>query len=194
MAASAEVSTHEVVLIRHGATEWSENGRHTGSTDLPLLPEGEAEVAALRARLVTRSFALVLVSPMQRAQQTARLAGLADGAVTDPSLREWDYGDYEGRTTADVRTERPGWTVWTGGCPDGEDVEEVGARADAVIERVLGVDGDVAIVSHGQFMRVLIARWLEQAPVEGSRYALDTATLTVLGYERETRVLRTLNG
>jgi probable phosphoglycerate mutase len=181
------------VLVRHGATEWSRNGRHTGSTDLPLLPDGEAEAAALRDRLASRTFALVLVSPLQRAQETARLAGLADGAVTDPQLHEWDYGDYEGRTTADIRTERPGWTVWNGGCPNGEDVEQVGARADAIIGRVLGVDGDVALVSHGQFLRVLIARWLEQAPVEGSRYALHTATLTVLGYERDTRVLQQLN-
>jgi probable phosphoglycerate mutase len=185
---------HEVVLIRHGATEWSQNGRHTGSTDLPLLPEGEAEASALRERLGARTFALVLVSPLQRAQETARLAGVADGAEIAPALHEWEYGDYEGRTTADIRTERPGWTVWTGGCPNGEDVEQVGARADAIIERVLAVDGDVAIVSHGQFLRVLIARWLEQAPVEGSRYALHTATLTVLGYERDTRVLQQLNG
>jgi probable phosphoglycerate mutase len=186
--------THEVVLVRHGATEWSQNGRHTGSTDLPLLPEGEAEASALRERLGARTFALVLVSPLQRARDTARLAGVADGAEIDPALHEWEYGDYEGRTTADIRTERPGWTVWTGGCPNGEDVEQVGARADAIIERVLAVDGDVALVSHGQFLRVLIARWLEQAPVEGSRYALHTATLTVLGYERDTRVLQQLNG
>lgn len=194
MAPSKEVSTHEVVLIRHGATEWSQNGRHTGTTDLPLLPEGEAEATALRDRLATRSFALVLVSPLRRARETARLAGIADGAEIEPMLHEWDYGDYEGRTTADIRKQHPGWTVWSGGCPKGEDVEQVGVRADAIIERVLGVDGDVALVSHGQFLRVLIARWLEQAPVEGSRYALETATLTVLGYERETRVLEQLNG
>ena len=193
MATASEHVMHEVVLIRHGATEWSRNGRHTGSTDLPLLPEGEAEASALRERLGARTFALVLVSPLQRARETARLAGVADGAEIDPALHEWDYGDYEGRTTADIRTERPGWTVWSGGCPNGEEVEQVGVRADAIIERVLSADGDVALVSHGQFLRVLIARWLEQAPVEGSRYALHTATLTVLGYERDTRVLQQLN-
>jgi broad specificity phosphatase PhoE len=194
VATASEHVRHEVVLIRHGATEWSQNGRHTGSTDLPLLPEGEAEASALRERLRARAFALVLVSPLHRARETARLAGVADGAEIDPALHEWDYGDYEGRTTADIRTERPGWTVWSGGCPNGEDVEQVGVRADAIIERVLAADGDVALVSHGQFLRVLVARWLEQAPVEGSRYALHTATLTVLGYERETRVLQQLNG
>ena len=182
-----------VVLIRHGATEWSENGRHTGSTDLPLLPEGEAAAAGLRDRLQAWDFALVLVSPLRRAQETARLAGLADRAETEPALHEWDYGSYEGRTTADIRKERPGWTVWNGGCLDGEDAEQVGARADAVLARVLDVDGSVALVSHGQFLRVLIARWLEQPAVEGSRYALLTATLTVLCYERETRVLEQLN-
>jgi broad specificity phosphatase PhoE len=192
--ANADRAKREVVLIRHGATEWSENGRHTGSTDLPLLPEGEAEATALRGRLQAWDFALVLASPLQRAQETARLAGLGDRAVTEPALREWDYGNYEGRTTADIRKERPGWTVWNGGCgPDGEDAEQVGARADAVLERVLGVDGAVALVSHGQFLRVLIARWLEQPAAEGSRYALRTATLSVLGYERETRVLCQLN-
>jgi broad specificity phosphatase PhoE len=189
----ADDAEREVVLIRHGATEWSENGRHTGSTDLPLLPVGEAEAAALRERLQAWDFALVLVSPLQRAQETARLAGIADRAETEPALHEWDYGDFEGRTTADIRKDRPGWTVWTGPCPNGESVEQVGARADMVLERVLGVDGAVALVSHGQFLRVLIARWLEQAPLEGCRFALHTATLTVLGYERETRVLQQLN-
>ncbi len=184
---------HDVVLVRHGATEWSENGRHTGSTDLPLLPEGEAEAEALAPRLRAWDFAAVLVSPLHRAQETVRLAGIAEGAETVPELHEWDYGDYEGRTTADIRKERPGWTVWNGGCPNGEDADQVGGRADAVIERVLAIDGPVAIVSHGQFLRVLIARWVEQAAAEGARFALHTATLTVLGYERETRVVDRLN-
>lgn len=184
---------HDVVLVRHGATEWSENGRHTGSTDLPLLPEGEAEAEALAPRLRAWDFAAVLVSPLRRAQETARLAGIAEGAETVPELHEWDYGDYEGRTTADIRKERPGWTVWNGGCPHGEDAGQVGVRADAIIERVGAIDGPVAIVSHGQFLRVLIARWVEQDAAEGARFALHTATLTVLGCERETRVIDRLN-
>jgi probable phosphoglycerate mutase len=140
-----------------------------------------------------RKFALVLASPMRRARETCRLAGYGDVAQVATDLREWDYGDYEGRTTVDIRKERPGWTLWSGGVPNGETAEQVGARAQRVIERVTAVDGDVALFAHGHILRVLGACWLGLQPVDGRLFALDTATLSFLGYERETRVIREWN-
>jgi broad specificity phosphatase PhoE len=181
----------EVVLLRHGETEWSASGRHTGRTDVPLTERGRRQARALGTAVSGRHFAEVLTSPLQRASETCRLAGL-DGTVVE-DVREWDYGDHEGRTTPEIREEVPGWTVWRGPVPGGERPEDVAARADRVVARLLEAGGDAAVVSHGHFLRVLAARWLELPPVEGRRFALDTATVSVLGTEREARVVRLWN-
>jgi probable phosphoglycerate mutase len=186
--------TTEIIVVRHGATEWSENGRHTGRTDLPLTAAGRAEAQSLRARIGAFDLELVLTSPLVRARETAELAGVGDRAEIVDAMREWDYGDYEGVTTAEVRTTIPGWTVWTGPCPDGENAHDVGARADAVLARVANVRGAVAVFSHGHFLRVLVARWLGLPPADGRLFALATGTISVLGYEREQPVLEQLNG
>jgi broad specificity phosphatase PhoE len=183
----------EVVLVRHGATEWSVSGQHTGRTDVPLNPNGEEQARALGVLLGGRTFALVLTSPLSRARDTCRLAGYGDVAQIDEDLREWDYGDYEGRRTVDIRQERPGWTLWDGGVPNGETAEQVGERAQCVIDRVAAVDGEVALFAHGHILRVLGAVWIGLRPADGRRLALDTATVSVLGYERETRVIREWN-
>ena len=177
----------EVVLLRHGETEWSATGRHTGRTDVPLTDRGRTQARALGAAVAGRSFALVVTSPLRRATETCRLAGLAGTELDD--LREWDYGDYEGRTTPDIREEVPAWTVWQGPVPGGERLEEVAARADRVVERLAAAGGDVAVVSHGHFLRVLVARWLELPALEGRRFALDTGTVCLLGTERESRAV-----
>lgn len=177
----------EVLLLRHGETEWSASGRHTGRTDVALSDRGRRQARALGAAITDRRFRLVLTSPLRRATETCRLAGLA--GVEDGDLREWDYGAYEGRTTPEIRREVPAWTVWRGPVPGGERLDEVAARADRAVERILAADGDVAVVSHGHFLRVLAARWLELPAVEGRRFALDTATLCLLGTERESRAV-----
>jgi broad specificity phosphatase PhoE len=182
----------EVVLVRHGETEWSRSGKHTGRTDVPLSETGRRQAEAAGAALRGRQFALVLTSPLQRAAETAVLAGFRD-AVEDDDLREWDYGAYEGRTTPEIRDERPGWTLWKDGVPDGETEAEIGARTDRVIARVRAADGDVALFAHGHFLRVLTARWLGLDAAEGRLFALDTATISVVGYERETPVIRLWN-
>jgi probable phosphoglycerate mutase len=173
----------EIVLVRHGATEWSISGQHTGSTDLPLVEEGREEARAVREPLAARDFALVLCSPLDRARETAELAGYGDRMQIRDDLREWDYGEYEGRTSADVREEVPGWTLWSHGAPGGETAAEVGERADRVIAEVDPVEGDVAIFAHGHVLRVLAARWIGLPGVDGSRLSLATAALSVLGYE-----------
>jgi broad specificity phosphatase PhoE len=180
-------------LMRHGETEWSRDGAHTSRTDLPLTPAGEQRAANLKRLLEGRSFALVLTSPMRRAIDTCRLAGYGEGAQSTPDLREWDYGTYEGRTTADIQTENPGWTIWTGTPPGGETAAQVGARADHVIERALSAAGDVALFGHGHMLRVLAARWLELTPTSGRFFALSTGSVSVLGYERESRVIERWN-
>lgn len=176
-------------LVRHGATEWSVSGRHTGRTDLPLTGDGREEAKRLGARLAREDFGLVLVSPLIRAGETARLAGFGDRAEVDPDLVEWNYGDYDGRTTADIRRDRPGWTPWWGGYPNGETLDELAARAERVVARVRAEAGDVALFGHGHILRVIAARWVEQAPVEAARYYLATGTVSVLGWERETPVI-----
>jgi probable phosphoglycerate mutase len=180
-------------VVRHGATEWSRSGQHTGRTDLPLLAEGEEQARATGSLLSGIDFSLVLCSPLQRAQRTCELAGLLDRAVIDTDLQEWDYGDYEGVTTPTIRESVPGWTVWSGTCPNGETIEQVSTRADQVIERVRKESGNVIVFAHGHFLRVLTARWCELDPVEGQRFILDPATLSILGWERETPAVRQWN-
>ena len=181
------------VLIRHGETAWSLSGQHTGTTDLPLLPEGEVQAAALAPHLSSLAFTLVLTSPLLRARQTCALAGLAGGAVVDPDLAEWDYGDYEGRTTADIREERPSWDLFEDGAPGGEDALQVGKRVDRVIQRIREVPGDVACVAHGHVLRVLAARWVGLGP-EAARYlSLSPASLSELGWEHQQPVITRWN-
>ena len=183
----------ELWLVRHGETEWSRSGAHTGRTDIPLTDAGRAQAEAIGKRLAGRAFAVVLTSPMTRARETCRLAGYDAQATVDPNLREWDYGDYEGRTTADIRKERPGWSLWRDGVRNGETIEQVAARADAVLARIAAVEGDVALFAHGHLLRILTARWLEMDPAAAARFALGTASLSTLGYERETRVITRWN-
>jgi probable phosphoglycerate mutase len=184
-----------ILLVRHGATEWSASGRHTGRTDVPLTADGRAQAERLGAAIAGWRFALMLTSPLSRAADTAALVGLA-AAEADPDLVEWDYGDYEGVTSDVIRATVADWTVWTHPCPGGETAADVGARADRVLERcrpVLAAGGDVALVGHGHMLRVLTARWLGGPPAEGSRYALDTATWSVLDHERAAPVIRRWN-
>lgn len=176
-------------LFRHGETEWSKSGQHTGRTDIPLDKAGEARARAIGRRLKGRPFSLVLSSPLIRAVETCRLAGYADGAELDNDLMEWDYGHYEGRKTADIRKERPGWLIWKGGVPGGETVDQVGERARRVIERALAADGDVALFAHAHILRILTACWLGLPPVNGQFFALGTATVSVLGFEHDYRVI-----
>jgi broad specificity phosphatase PhoE len=175
----------DLYLVRHGATEWSRNGRHTGVTDLPLLPEGEDQARATGALLDGHEFALVLTSPLRRARQTCELVGLAARAEVDDDLRELDYGDYEGITSAEIRESVPGWTVWTHPCPNGESLADAAERVDRVIARARAADGDVALFAHGHVLRILTARWCELEPVEGRRFVLHTATLSRLGWEHD---------
>lgn len=183
----------ELWLIRHGETEWSRSGAHTGRTDLPLTDGGRRKAAAVGRRLGGRPFALVLTSPLQRARETCRLAGYGDVAQIEANLCEWNYGDYEGRTTADIRKEAPDWNLWTCGAPHGETIEQVAARAQAAIGRATRTGGDVALFAHGHILRILTARWLDLPPADGRLFALDTASLSVLGYERDARVIRQWN-
>jgi probable phosphoglycerate mutase len=183
----------DVVLIRHGETEWSRAGRHTGRTDVPLTEHGREEASALGEKLAGRRFALVLASPLSRALETCHLAGLGASAQTREDLREWDYGAYEGLTTAEIRVEQPGWTIWTGDVPDGETIAEVSARADRILEEVRTATGDVAIFSHGHFLRVLAARWVGLEANAGALLALDPGTISVLGHEHERSVVREWN-
>jgi broad specificity phosphatase PhoE len=183
----------EIVLARHGETEWSRDGRHTGRTDIPLTDQGRRQAELLRDALAEWRFARVLSSPLERARDTCRLAGLGDLAEITEDLLEWDYGDYEGITTAQIREQRPDWSLWRDGCPNGEDAASVGARVDRVIAAVEAVDGAIVLFAHGHVLRVLAARWLGLGPESGALLALGTGTLSVLGYERETRVVRRWN-
>ncbi len=194
------VAMGDLILLRHGETEWSRAGRHTGRTDIPLTPAGEAAAASLAPALAGRDIAAVFTSPAQRAVRTAELAGL-DGAKPDPDLQEWDYGGYEGITTAQIRAGRPGWYLWRDGVVPGdgqhpgEAVDQVGARADAVLARVrpLLSGGDVALVSHAHLLRVLTARWLGLEAAGGRLFRLDTGTLSTLGSEHDYPVILTWN-
>jgi broad specificity phosphatase PhoE len=187
------MATPEVWLVRHGETEWSAAGKHTGSTDLPLTEAGRDAARAVARVLRRHTFVAVLTSPLRRARETCELAGLTAEADVVDDLREWEYGDYEGLTTAEIRESRPGWTVWRDGCPGGESADDIGARADRVVERLRGIDGDVAVFAHGHLLRVLGARWCGLSPEDGAALALDTAGLSRLGWEREQPVLRLWN-
>jgi probable phosphoglycerate mutase len=178
-----------VVPVRHGETEWSVAQKHTGRTDVPLTDRGREQARALGARLAGREFALVLSSPLQRALETCRLAGLGDRLEVVDDLAEWDYGDYDGLTTAEIRSQHPDWDLWRDGCPGGETPDQVGARADRVVARVRDAGGDCALFAHGHVLRVLAARWIEEAPAHGARLGLSTATLSTLGREHERRVI-----
>ncbi len=189
-----------IVLVRHGETEWSKSGQHTGLTDLPLTEKGRSDAAKLSPHLSGRSFGLVLISPLGRAQETARLAGLS--GETDANLVEWDYGAYEGRRTADIRQDigDPTWTIWRDPIPPGEtpgeQPEQVAARAQHVIDRCLAVvsqDQDAALVAHGHFLRILTATWLGLPAVDARLFALDAGALSALGFEHEQHVIRTWN-
>jgi broad specificity phosphatase PhoE len=174
-----------VYLARHGETAWSLTGQHTGLTDLPLTERGEQNARRLGERLRGLTFVKVFTSPLKRAARTCELAGFGRAAEIDPDLVEWNYGEYEGRRTADIRAERPGWQLFRDGCPGGESLEQVAARADRVVERVRAVAGDVLLFSSGHILRVLGARWLGVEPAFGKFFFLSTASLSQLGYEHD---------
>ena len=184
-----------VYLARHGETEWTISRRHTGTTDLPLTPRGERNARSLGGRLKGMTFAHVFTSPLQRASRTCELAGFGPRAAVDPDLVEWNYGDYEGLTTADIRKRRPGWDIFRDGCPNGESVAEVAARADRVIARLRALEGDALLFSSSHFLRVLAARWLGLEAAAGRLFYLGTASLSALGYDhgKDEPVLRLWN-
>jgi broad specificity phosphatase PhoE len=185
----AEPVQARLVLARHGETEWSATGKHTSVTDVPLTPSGRGDAQRLGEHLAGRAFALVLTSPRARARDTCELAGFGAAAVVDEDLVEWDYGEYEGRTTPEIREDVPGWSVWTHSTPGGETAAQVGARADRVIARALAAEGDVVAFAHGHLLRVLAARWIGLEPAYGGHLALSTGSLSELGFERERRAL-----
>ena len=174
----------QVYLLRHGETAWSHSGQHTGRTDLPLTENGERRASVLRGLLQGVTFTHVLTSPLQRARRTCELAGLRPIAREEPDLQEWDYGDYEGRTTAEIRTVHPAWNLFVDGCPRGESVADISRRADQVVAALRRLDGRVAVFSHGHFLCALAVRWIGQAVGEGRHFVLDTAAVSILGYER----------
>jgi probable phosphoglycerate mutase len=184
----AESPHPRLVILRHGETEWSRSYRHTSRTDLPLTEEGKARARALRPRLADHHFALVLTSPLRRARLTAELAGFPDAEVCD-DLLEWDYGDDEGRTSAEIREERPGWLIWADGPKNGETIDEVAGRVDRVIERVLHAGGDTLAFAHGHVLRILSARWIDAEAQLGQRLLLATGEPSTLGWEHDYRVI-----
>jgi broad specificity phosphatase PhoE len=179
----------EIVVVRHGETEWSAAGKHTGRTDLPLVAAGRARAKELASQLADRSYSVVLCSPLRRARETCELAGFGDVAELCEDLREWDYGEYEGLTTPQIREVEPEWNLWRDGCPGGELPAQVGARADRVLERLQGADADALAFAHGHILRVLTARWLAMDVPAGARFALSAGGVGVLGHERENQVL-----
>jgi probable phosphoglycerate mutase len=183
----------KIFLIRHGETEWSREGKHTGVTDVLLTEQGRKTARLLQPVLAREQFVAVLSSPLQRARETCELAGLRESAAVDPDLMEWNYGEYEGLTTKQIELVRPGWSVFHHGCPRGETPEQVAARADRVVAKVRASDGNVALFAHGHILRVLAARWINLAPNFGEHLLLDTATLSVLGYYYDTPALKIWN-
>jgi broad specificity phosphatase PhoE len=182
-----------VVLVRHGETEWSRSGQHTGRTDLPLLEAGRQRAQALGSVLRGGEWEMVLSSPLRRAQETCELAGLGHAMAIDEDLREWDYGEYEGLTTPQIRERRPDWNLWTDGCPGGESPEQVEARANHMVSVLHKSDGDCVLFAHGHILRVIAARWVGQPVTFGARLALSTGTLSTLGFEREIQVISEWN-
>jgi broad specificity phosphatase PhoE len=187
------VAPMDVFVIRHGETAWSLSGQHTGTTDIPLTANGRLAAQRLRPVLAQERFALVLVSPLQRARETCDLAGLGAGAVVDPDLMEWNYGEYEGLTPAQIHERAPGWLLFRDGCPGGEAPQHVGARADRVIARARAVDGNVALFAHGHILRVLAARWIGLSAGDGEHFLLDTGTVSVLGHYHTTTAIKVWN-
>ena len=183
----------DVWLVRHGETEWARLGRHTGRTDIPLTEIGRDEARTLARRLAGHRFEVVLTSPLSRAAETAEIIKFGATAIADPDLCEWDYGDLEGLLSTDIRATYPGWTIWSGPWPGGETIDEVATRADRVLDRIRRKDGDTLLVAHGHLLRVLAARWLGLPPTSGGLFALGTATISVLGWDRETPVISTWN-
>jgi probable phosphoglycerate mutase len=181
----------DVYLARHGETEWSLSGRHTGTTDMPLTENGRAVAERLRPALANHRFALVLTSPLLRARETCRLAGLS--GQLEPDLKEWNYGEYEGLTPAEIEARRPGWLIFRDGCPGGETPQQVGARVDRVLARARAAGGDVALFAHGHLFRVLVARWIGLAPEAGQHFLLDTATLNVLAHYKDAPAVKIWN-
>lgn len=184
---------NEIWLLRHGETAWSLSGQHTGWMDLPLTEEGERQALEVGAALQSKRFAAVYTSPLQRAARTCSLAGFAAQALRLDNLREWNYGSIEGRTVNELRESIPDWSIWTHGTPDGESIEEVYARAGRVIEIALEADGDVALFAHGHLLRILTANYLGLPPRDAKLFALSTASISVLGWERKNRVIRRWN-
>jgi len=185
--------TQQVALIRHGETEWSMSGQHTGTTDIPLTENGRQVAQRLKPILATVSFARVWTSPMQRARETCESAGLGEVAQIDRELVEWNYGRYEGLTSEQIRAQAPGWLIFRDGCPGGETPEAMGARVERVIARVRAVHGDVALFAHGHFFRVFVARWLGLPVEAGRHFLLDTATLSILGYYQDVPAVKRWN-
>jgi broad specificity phosphatase PhoE len=183
----------KVYLLRHGETQWSLNGQHTGVTDIPLTENGRQVARLLQPILVKETFALVLTSPLQRARETCELAGFGKLAIIEPELMEWNYGEYEGLTTDQIRQTRPSWSVFRDGCPGGESPEQIGARADRVLTKIRAGEGNIALFGHGHFSRVLAARWINLPASYGEHFLLDTATLNVLGYYRESPAFKIWN-
>jgi len=183
----------QVWLVRHGETEWSRDGRHTGRTDVPLTGVGRDQAKRLGTRIGGHRFALVMTSPRSRAGETATLAGFGDVAVTDPDLAEWDYGALEGRRSVEIVADYPGWTIWTGPWPGGETVGEVSARADRVLARCGTSEGDALLFGHGHMLRVVAARWLGLPGGSGALFGLSTATVSVLGWEHGRPIIETWN-
>jgi broad specificity phosphatase PhoE len=175
----------EIHVIRHGETAWTQSRQHTGLTDIPLTERGERQARRFGVHLRGRTFAHVFTSPLQRARRTCELAGFGAAAHIDPELVEWNYGDYEGLTTDEILQRRPGWQMFRDGCPGGESVAEVGARADGVVGRLRALDDDVLLFSSGHFLRVLAARWLDLDASCGRLFLLSTTTLSILGYEHD---------
>ncbi len=172
-----------IYLVRHGETEWSLSGQHTGRTEIPLTANGAAAAQKLGLRLRDIAFTRVLTSPRQRARETCVLAGLAPAAAIEPDLAEWDYGDYEGLRSAEILKDRPGWNIYRDGCPQGEAPAQIAGRADRLIAKLRLLEGNIALFSHGHFGRVLTARWVGLPVTEAQRFLLDTATLSILGHE-----------
>ena len=183
----------KIYLLRHGETEWSLNGKHTGKTDIPLTEKGRTAARLLQPILAKETFALVLTSPLSRARETCELAGLGKRANVDPDLIEWNYGEYEGLTTETIRLTRPGWSVFRDGCPGGESPDQVAARADRVLVKIRETEGNVALFAHGHILRVLAARWIYLSASYGEHFLLDTATVNVLGYYRESPAFKIWN-